>query len=51
MRDLTEEEIKQKCMCEDPRCAHAPLKHFQKCPKCGSRAWHKIIKKGEPCVK
>jgi len=41
MRILSEEEQKHICKCEG--CGFKPLKHFQRCPKCYSEAWHSII--------
>jgi len=42
MRKLLEYEEKQDCNCEN--CGYSKLKHFQRCPKCYSEAWHNVIK-------
>lgn len=40
---LTEECKKHECSCEN--CNFYPLKHFQKCPKCYSEAFHSYTSK------
>lgn len=41
-RKLDKERLKEICECV---CGYYPLKHFQRCPKCNSEAFHKVIKK------
>lgn len=38
--ELSEERQKEICECEDNKCGYYPLKHFEKCPQCGSKAFH-----------
>ena len=51
-RELSEEIQKEVCICEDNNCKYYPLKHFEKCPKCKSTAFHLkvIIKEDEKIV-
>lgn len=39
---LNEEQENEVCYCED--CGYKPLKHFEECPNCLSRAYHLAIK-------
>lgn len=44
--NLNEDCQKHECECEN--CGNYPLKHFEKCPKCFSESFHKVIfKEGE----
>lgn len=42
-KQLNEECKKHICECEN--CGLYPLKHFEKCPKCGSESFHKYPSK------
>lgn len=47
MIELTEIRKKSICKCEDKFCNYYPLKHFEECPKCGSKAFHTEVISGE----
>ena len=34
---------KDVCVCETETCGNNKLRHFEKCPTCGSGAYHKTI--------
>lgn len=38
--ELDEERKLEVCECEDEKCGYYPLKHFEKCPQCRSKAFH-----------
>ncbi len=42
--ELSEEVEKRICECEDETCKYYPLRHFQECPRCYSKAYHRTIK-------
>lgn len=37
---MDEERQKEICECEDPTCKYYPLLHFERCPRCNSKAFH-----------
>ncbi len=51
MRILSEEELNVLCECEDLCCRYFPLHHFEECPKCLSKAWHRIPFKKKEVIK
>jgi hypothetical protein len=40
IRKLSEEELKQWCICEEPNCPKEKIRHFERCKVCGSEAFH-----------
>jgi len=45
----SEECRKHECECEN--CGYYKLKHFQRCPKCFSEAFHRYPPKGRNIIK